>query len=145
MIVPVIISQFTYQAFAGLPSLLSIARTLLRFVQCNRWLAWGLLTPRKDEIKKATCFHPAFSGSDWRHKSHNPWSDSRMNPHLLRLPVNTGAISGTHAKSPLFQTATFSVYRSLLNLKAGSALPIKIQPLRTQLLMLHMVKRLLHS
>jgi hypothetical protein len=29
-------SQFTYQAFAGFPSLLSIARTLLCFKQCNR-------------------------------------------------------------------------------------------------------------
>ena len=93
------------------------------------------------ELKKAACLHPAFSGSDWHHKGHHPWSELRMDPYFLRLPVNTGALSGTLTKRPLLQTANFSIEKSSRNLGSVSTVSTSIQPLHSPHLILHVLKR----
>ena len=65
-----------------------------------------------------------------------------MDPYFLRLPVNTGALSGTLTKRPLLQTANFSIEKSSRNLSPVSPLSTSIQPLHSRPLILHVLKRL---
>src|SRR6056300_464040 len=67
-----------------------------------------------------------------------------MDPYFLRLPVNTGALSGTLTKRPLLQTANFSIEKSSRNLLPVSPLPTQIQPLHSRPLILHVLKRRRH-
>src|SRR5210317_697382 len=65
-----------------------------------------------------------------------------MDPYFLRLPVNTGALSGTLTKRPLMQTANFSIEKSSRNLGLVSPVSTSIQPLHSRPLILHVLKRL---
>jgi len=67
-----------------------------------------------------------------------------MNPYFLRLPVNTGALSGTFTKRPLLPTANFSIEKLLRYLKVVSPLTTQIQPPDSRPLILHVLKRLKH-